>query len=296
MKLLKLLSMLILIVLGSFAKSGRNRNPKKTRSEVSEQHINPQDHSAYDRTNPIDDRINTIGDIKSANIQPETDSQQKSRDIQQTFWERQLTLAKWLNGITVFAGIVGFLGLIAIYYTLKATQEAAEAAKAQAISSQTATDIAKLAFDENVRTFRLDQRAWVGVKEIILRGQMRPGSELFAVIQQQNTGKTPALEVTINHTVTYKKPTKELLDKFPKIGTFGKIAMAPNGTFASVQIFSLNLNEAEIKKINEGNPYVYGRIFYKDVFGESHQTWFCSFYSPDIFPALRFCDTLNYMD
>lgn len=165
--------------------------------------------------------------------------------------------------------------MIILYYTLRATERAV---------------------DQSTKTFQADQRAWVGVKSLSMRGAVKPGSELFAVIQVENTGKTPALEVTINHALTFRKPTKESLTGFPKIGTFGRIVIAPNGTYLAVQMFGGKLSQTEIEKLNKDIPYVFGTISYRDVFGGEHQTWFCAFYRLDFFPALRFCDTLNHMD
>lgn len=59
--------------------------------------------------------------------QPHTKEKQWRTD-QKNYWERQINIAKWLNGITLIAAIVGLVGLIFIWETLKATQNQARIA------------------------------------------------------------------------------------------------------------------------------------------------------------------------
>ena len=211
-------------------------------------------------------------------------------------WRRQLWPQWTLAATAVIASAIGIGTLIIVKGTLDATKDTADAAKAQAAAAQTATEIAKRTFDENVNTFQLDQRAWVGMKSLSFRGQVKLGSELYAVIQIENTGKTPALEVTVNKALSFKSPTKETFAQLPKVGAFANFVIAPNGTFATVQMLSNNWTEDDIKRLNKDTAYIFGRIFYRDVFGHGRQTWFCGFYRRDFFPALSFCETLNYMD
>jgi hypothetical protein len=220
-----------------------------------------------------------------ANPEQPTASDEEWRRQQRKNWRRQLC-PQWTMVVITGGGVIVAAFTIGILNeTLKATQIAADAAKTQATAAKQAIELAE-------KTLRQDQRAWVGVKEITFRGQVRPGSELFAVIQVQNTGKTPALEVAIENALTFKKPTKESLAGLPKIGPFAKIAIAPNNIFIAIQMFG----QGDIEKLESSIAYIYGKISYKDVFDGEHETWFCSYYRRDFFPALRFCDTLNYMN
>jgi hypothetical protein len=273
MKLLKLSHLLILIGLIWLNSRKQIKN-----------HSTSQDRPTDEHNNDTQKEQTNVNPHQSFAAQPKT-SDEHLRAEQSRNWRRQLWPQWVLAGTAVVASVIGIYTLNILNRTLKATESAVDAANIQANAAM-----------ENVNIFRVDQRAWVGVKQMIFRGQVKPGSELFAIIQVQNTGKTPALEVSINHTLTFSKPTKEHFAKLPKIGNFGKMAIAPDGIYVAVQMFSGKLSEIEIEKLNKDIPYVVGRISYKDVFGGDHQTWFCSFYRQDFFPALHFCETLNYMD
>jgi hypothetical protein len=291
MKLLRLSFVLTVIAFALSLSGVKRKLPENSKENKNGGH---KDDGPADNPNPPTYRIeNAASPIEVSIIQPSAEDEKNWRNEQKEFWKRQLTLARKLNRITFFAGIVALGGLVFLKLTLDITKEAADAAKDQAIATQKAVNLAEKSFDENVKTVQLDQRAWVGVKEIIFRGQVKPGSQLLATIQIQNTGKTPALEVSIIKAATFKKPTKDSVALLPKVGVFARFVMAPNATFFSIQQFG----KRDIEQILQNDvPYIFGKISYKDVFGANRETWFCSFYSEISFPALNFCDTLNHMD
>jgi hypothetical protein len=96
-------------------------------------------------------------------LMPNSPDQQKWRD-EKAWWKKQLIIATRLNRITLFSSLVAAAGLVVRYCTLKVTEEAATAAKKQAIAARKAVEIADASFQETAKSFRLDQRAWVGMK------------------------------------------------------------------------------------------------------------------------------------
>jgi len=270
---MSLLTKFLFLVLAVTTLKTRRSEPRKKRNHDASprsHHHEPAGKSEINRAT-----------INPVTIQPDSDKQQWRQD-QKRIWERQIRVAKILNGITAFAAAVGLLSLWFVWQALEST-------RTQALTAKRAVDVAE-------ETFRLDQRAWLGVKEMTFRGDVKPGSPLFAAIQVENSGKTPALEVGIMHTLTFAEPSKDRLTVLPKVGNFGKISIAPGAMYIAIQMFSTRLTASEIEKLNTTKPYVFGRISYKDIFFREHETWFCSFYGRDFFPALHFCETLNNMD
>lgn len=143
--------------------------------------------------------LSAYGFLGYAVTQPQSQDEQKWRDEQKDFWERQLSLARELNWITLFAGVIGFGGLIILYFTLKATQEAVDAAKE---SSETA----KIAL-------QITHRARIGIKNFTIgnehpRGISDEPEEPLIRYELVNNGNLPATGLV--HSVWFEKPPETL--------------------------------------------------------------------------------------
>src|SRR5688572_15784250 len=135
MKLLNVSFLLILAALGLANRVKRNAKLKENKQTGDEQ------HSSSHRAHPPTQGINPLAPpIKISVTQPISDDEHEWRDEQKQFWERQLNIPKELNQITFFAGLVGLGGLGILYFTVKATEEAAVAAKEHATDARTATE------------------------------------------------------------------------------------------------------------------------------------------------------------
>ena len=154
---MKLLSVSFLLILAAFGMLKNRRKRKNENSKENKQSRNEQNGAADGPHPPTSTpQKHPLVDIPVA--QPISEDEQKWRDEQKRFWNRQLSLARKLNWITFFAGAVGIGGLIILYFTLKATQEASTASKDQAGAAKIATEIAKQTFDENVKTFPIGSK------------------------------------------------------------------------------------------------------------------------------------------
>jgi hypothetical protein len=145
---------------------------------------------------------------------------------------------------------------------------------------------------------RLDQRAWIGptneVKSIFMAGQRG----LFSVVLK-NSGKTPALHL---HNLAHSKT----LDKGENIEFTYHSSTPPELSETTIQPqaeFTLNIwgigpiNQKQIDNMHAGIwvTYTYGKIDYRDIFGELHHTTFC-YYVNDPSMIAHACAKYNNAD
>lgn len=284
MKHLKLLLASIQAKCASLLSIARKRI-EKIQSKVNEQNVEQQNDPTKDSEQPANDSTSSIRPIDTPIIHPETDPEKQWHQIQQRFWERQLTVAKMLNWVTIFVGAAGIGGLVVLYFTLQATQNAVDAAKAQAIAAQKAVEIAERTIKENIRIFRQDQRAWINI-----RSRTQPIAEnkpLKAKLTILNTGKTPAKRViqkiVIQKVSSHESPTftySVFYNNFSPIinpNTARKIDVTMLTKEKSNPLDPPILTKADVDEINSGNAYVvvFGKIAYFDIYDIPHWITFC---------------------
>lgn len=143
---------------------------------------------------------------------------------------------------------------------------------------------------------RVDQRAWVGVKDIIPQS-LQAGQPFTIGIKITNTGKTPAFNLTAQWTISHGPKLLDV-DKFVKSINYSsqisKGLIYPNSEGAIPAITSYNLTDEQIRAIKAGEKIVYtlGTIKYEDIFGDLHTTNYCAFYEPGL-NAFSFCNQHN---
>jgi hypothetical protein len=179
-----------------------------------------------------------------------------------------------------------------------AAKESADAAKAQATAAQNATSIAKQAFDENVKTFQQDQRAWIAIKGIRIFDPFEAHKPLTVRATMVNTGKTPAFNTM--HLATVAITDQPLnIKKFEKLVKVrpkgGRSTMPPNIDSFLDTTTDENLTDQEVQSIKAGKIHIYyfGTIDYSDAFGRSHRTQFCATYFPST-NDFGLCSEYNY--
>jgi hypothetical protein len=157
-------------------------------------------------------------------------------------------------------------------------------------SSQAAEGAVKLA----QKQMMLDQRPWVGLMGTNhISVQIVKDAPIKFRLQIQNVGKTPALEET---SVNYLN-MRPISDPMPSFGGYSQkdasatICLMPNA-IANVDLatdtpgtagFAINkLTDTDIDFIDTGKVqlFVYGTIWYKDTFKNSHKTDYCLQYIP----------------
>jgi hypothetical protein len=156
-------------------------------------------------------------------------TQQSSTDEQRyneekNYRERQIRLGKILNWITGGSVVIAAFALYVIYLQADSARVAAEATKDQASSAKTAAEIAKQGFDESVKTFRLEQRAWILPKD----NRMRTFQDtLHLEFQVANSGKVPASIIGAKYAFSDSRLPQcpAVQEELPPYG----VAIPPNG-------------------------------------------------------------------
>lgn len=133
---------------------------------------------------------------------------------------------------------------------------------------------------ETQKSFRDDQRAWIGpvAGPIIDWGV---GKKFSVAIPVKNDGKTPATDVT---TVMAIRPlSRQKLPIFTDlVKPSGHFVLQPGGVTYIKIIGGRPINQADFDAVNSGDIilWVYGKITYDDVFGRHHWTTFAQTFNP----------------
>jgi hypothetical protein len=162
-----------------------------------------------------------------------------------------------------------------------------DAAKLSADAAQAATNIAKKTFDQNIDTFRLDQRAWVGIKSSKMIGLVinRP---VRAELYLTNSGKTVARNVSTRITIRSDFKPFNLktfrAERPPPKGIASRFVIFPDSEFALPLYHSSLLTQERLMLIKTGiiTVYLFGEITYNDIFDKTklRVTEYCSVYDP----------------
>jgi hypothetical protein len=144
------------------------------------------------------------------------------------------------------------------------------------IAVDAANGQSKSALDTTIAASRLDQRAWMGITQVI--GKPEEDKVFDVTIELKNSGKTPA-----NNVVIYN-----VYDPVP-VGDgahFGWETLVPN-KFGTVppnveRLFTIHpskfakLTKADMDTFNTRTMWVHGRITYDDIFGRHHWLTYCT--------------------
>jgi hypothetical protein len=193
----------------------------------------------------------------------------------------QIRLQKNQNWISGLGAIVGVLGLIIVYFTLKATEASVSVAQ---IQSKTAQD-----------TLIVSQRPWVGLEgkpQFMFDGDEHPIRWRYT---WQNRGDSPALHLSWHarmFTFPIDRINWPLLESTANSLTINDddgFAILLNGqTIDDVGKSRIYLKVGETETIKNASEAVIlvGKVTYVDEFGAGHTTTFCRRYYPaqDGFP------------
>jgi len=147
----------------------------------------------------------------------------------------------------------------------------------QSIEMKRATIAAETQIKEMQKDRNLDERAWVGVTQTVLENSQQNSSNDDFRVEFKNTGRTPATDVCVwivAGTFIFTNNwdiTSNRTDWFRYSGM-----LAPDAT-GSINTTAYAIDYREVSAIqNQGLPYyVYGKIWYRDIFKVSHWTEFC---------------------
>jgi len=157
----------------------------------------------------------------------------------------------------------------------------------QASATTSLAQEAKFSNDDARERFRTEQRPYVVGIEAFLNPLVEGESGIR--IHLSNSGRTPALEVAIYpvlHVFTQ--------DLRPSGGQLNSSPVIPSGgTTESFMIFG-NVSKDELERISNGKMKVSieGRVIYRDVFKDRHESTFCFLYDAKE-KHFKYCDKGN---
>lgn len=139
----------------------------------------------------------------------------------------------------------------------------------QSCEMRNATVAANKQLAEMQDSRKLDERAWIssyGIEQIVSDDKT---SELL-IIDFRNTGKTPALNTRNVITVGFDTNHIQVTEGMP-ISTAGMISPQQDG-----KIYSNPIPSSYLIMVANGTPiFVWGTIWYDDIFGRHHWCQFC---------------------
>jgi hypothetical protein len=253
-------------------------------------------------------------------------AEERSFRIHQRTTNREMVMVTMIGVAVALLGsvITGVLGLVQARMTQKAIETANRQAKAAEEANAQAREAAKDAkessilaakesakanaeneaqsrksFAETIRQNRLDQRAWVGVKNISVP-EIAVGQKVGFRVNLVNTGKTVGLNIAVKCGGKFL-PGDTAIDTVLQSEEWQKIRPKESGIlFPAGELYSdtglsaTEMDAALVKAIEKGNYklYVFGKCEYIDIFRVKHRTEFCQVYRPDV-KALSNCDVYN---
>jgi hypothetical protein len=140
------------------------------------------------------------------------------------------------------------------------------------------------------------QRAFLGVPKLSL-GAVSEGQAASVEVQVENSGRTPAINITIQSKLDYRDSAIPEKPDYGRSAGNNSIATLLPGASAPVIIFGergLLSTEVQAFKDLKSKFYAYGLIQYEDVFGARHTTRFCGWYNIAK-KSFTFCDSHNEM-
>ncbi len=146
--------------------------------------------------------------------------------------------------------------------------------------------------------FKIEQRAQIGVISVSLL-EAKVGGSIVTLIRMKNSGKSAASRVRFAMRCTSGSPEsvlQEAVAQFMSERTYdpGEAVHPAAAVFNSQPTSRDRMTQEEVNDFESGKipTYVYGRIYYVDIFGDRHLTKFCSRWQRGSF---GFCSKYNEM-
>jgi hypothetical protein len=171
----------------------------------------------------------------------------------------------------------------------------------------------KAAFDATISTSRLDQRAWVGVEQLVPAQEFSETQGIPLAVIFFNSGKTPARNVEVG--VRYKLSQSPIDGPYPEdvaaLVLHPERSIAPQGRYTTIigePSFFGNYSRNAIdgtRTVVSNFPiirdkkivlYYYGMLRYDDNSGQRRSTEFCVYLADFSTKTFGFCNKFNDMN
>lgn len=153
------------------------------------------------------------------------------------------------------------------------------------------------ALQSSLEVSRLDQRAWMGVSTIV--GPMTLGAEFSSTVISVNTGRTPALHVTM-YVSSQAVPRGGRADFTKLIAVRASGVVPPSGgmsvTTHSPNGLIISQPNIDVYRTGQITVAVFGKVTYSDVFGRPHWQTFCYNLEGKDLQTYDICDYGNNVD
>lgn len=208
----------------------------------------------------------------------------------------QLDMALWTQGmfwVALFSMVVTAIGVLYVAMTLKATKDATTASGQAANAADQAVAVTQEIGQKQVR-------AYLTIRKIKVL-QYEANIPIKTSIHIQNTGQTPAIDVSIKYDFPYEIANRDNKARFNGGSTWHmKYAIGPGVTskmFGS-QKGNLAKDWIDIVKEEKSLHYFVVVVAYNDVFGQLHETGYRGILNAESVregkPFFHVCEDGNY--
>jgi hypothetical protein len=177
-----------------------------------------------------------------------------------------------LVDLTFWQSVIGFLGLVALFYTLFLTRQSNKAA----IKAATAAENSVLVASD---TAELQLRAYVLLENASVTN-LAAGNLPNIAIKIKNFGQTPASDFHHWAVVGFQPfPLDGELPKSDKSIPTTRAVIPPGGDVEGTISYNRFMTDSDIEGIQKGEVglYLFGFITYTDAFGKPRETQYCTF-------------------
>jgi len=213
-------------------------------------------------------------------------ARQRREDEQHAFARRQVKTNKmlaWFTGALVVATFctigVGIWQLVVYRGQLAAMQGQLDQMAKQypelqksATASRDSADAADRSIRITQDQMRLDERAWITISEITIATDP-PAPPHRLLIHYHNSGKTPGLNGCARVDQADSLERIPTMDKEPVPGKCPTLTLSPQGGVTSE--IALEETSATVGADGRRSAYLYGTIWYDDIFRRGHWSQFC---------------------
>ena len=196
-----------------------------------------------------------------------TSTQDKEwQNEQKGYWERQIRLSIWFNGISIVAGVIAIGALFAVFWQAKTSAISAKATVDQVVIMDA--------------TMKATERAWVTVFQGKLNTPVELGKMPIDVLELQNTGHSPAKHLSMSHDLfVWDKLPDGPISSLTLHKDEGSSLLAPSVHMGLTASGPAIITEKMLMDLVSKTKRIYsvGLITYNDILGEPHHTEFCYF-------------------
>jgi len=161
-----------------------------------------------------------------------------------------------------------------------AMTDSAQSASGTAIAAKESADAAKKTVETMQRFERINQRAWLSIKDIsYVERPFAGGHRLQVDVGVTNTGRTPAKNANLGLNVEAVEKNREPAFNFPD-PTGSSAVIFPNGDYGNSGLFNLSRDNWQHVLNGELRVWAYGKVIYNDIFGLHHWIRYCYVFDP----------------